>query len=52
MPVASYLFAHAHPVTQHYIDREEHKKYLFLPLFGNTEDLFMTVHAPTIDESQ
>ena len=33
------------------IDREEHEKYLFLPLYGNTEDLLVTMRVPTIDES-
>ena len=31
---------------------EEHEKYLFLPLYGNTEDSLMTAHTPMINESQ
>ena len=31
------------------IDREEHEKYLFLPLYENTENPLVTVHAPRID---
>ena len=27
------------------IDRKEHEKYLFLPLYGNTEGSRMTVHS-------
>jgi len=31
------------------IDREEHEKYLFLPLYENTENPLVTACAPRID---
>ena len=34
------------------IDRGEHEKYIFLPLYGNTEDSLMTARALRIDQSQ
>ena len=34
------------------VDREEHEKYLFLPLAIHTEDSLMTACAPIIDETQ
>jgi len=42
------------PVTplHNVIDREGHKKYFCLPLYGNSEDSLMTACTPTIDESQ
>jgi len=34
------------------IDRGEHEKYLFLPLYGNTENSLMTARDPRIDKLQ
>ena len=34
------------------IDRGEHEKYLFLPLYGNTENPLVKVRAPRINQSQ
>jgi len=31
------------------IDRGEHEQYLFLPLYGNTENAFVTTYGPRID---
>jgi len=47
MPV-SFVFVYAHPVAQRY-NIGEYEKYLFFPLYGNTENPFVTVHAPRID---
>ena len=41
----SIKFMYAHSVTQCYTDREQYKKYLFLPQDGNMKDLLMTAHA-------
>ena len=44
----SHMLTLLHSIT----DRKEHEKYLFLPLYGNTEGSRMTVHSPTTDGSQ
>ena len=40
------------PCISHMLDREEHEKYLFLPLYGNMKDSVMIAAAPTINKSQ
>ena len=50
MPV-SFVFVHARPLYS-VIDKGEYEKYLFLPLYGNTENSLVTVYLGLISHSE